>query len=437
MSATRVVVWVGGWEGNGWRSLVRLRRSRAVGQSGPGGVPIHLLACTFFTKCCAVAPPSPPCCRPLLILSSTTQHLPRVYNAAAWSAHRCAASCLAAALTPTPTPRQPPPLPPSVLPLRKPQHQASPTPPLCPTCNLYACPVADSQPPLICPPTAAQVKAKQAAAAERRKLAAALRLSAFEAWVRSGKKISVATRYFKQDNPAWRGVASRFIRTAVKGAAQRFSFEPSTSSGRKRKVPDDVAQRALDILWKGYTSEGHQRWFTSIDAACTASPRLRAITAKYKCTARTLLAAMRRIKGGCYRRRVVVKRPHKPANKLHRLDSCTKLLSWSRTRLRHTFWIDAATIWMCPKSRQVYAPPDGPLVCTDDRAPANSAELRKLKFYICINAILGPVALCYITGTTDRHGGGGAVDGERGSRGAGQKGELVEGYGCFTLRAGG
>jgi hypothetical protein len=213
--------------------------------------------------------------------------------------------------------------------------------------------------------------------------------------------IHQAVASFLEANPSWNGKKpARFIRKAVQRAEELHTFLPGKSPGPNCKLPVEEVKRGRDALLAGYFNEGHQRYYTSIVKACESNPTLAAICKQYDVSPRTLLHHMRKIDCTCYRRRMVIKRKLTIPTKLLRTHSCKSLKKWSVRRLRHTFWIDAATIWLHPKARLVYAPADAELVESDERAPANSKQLRKLKFYICINAIVGPVALVFITGTT-------------------------------------
>lgn len=64
----------------------------------------------------------------------------------------------------------------------------------------------------------------------------------------------------------------------------------------------------MQLLWDGYTSEGEQRYYTSIEQACRLNKELSAILSKHSVKARMLLAHMRVVGPACRPRREEVKR---------------------------------------------------------------------------------------------------------------------------------
>lgn len=232
-----------------------------------------------------------------------------------------------------------------------------------------------------------------------------LRLSAIECWFESKKEIGLAVRLFKNRNPNLHPGMNyaRFIRNWVDNLTKHFDLYPHYGEGRPVKLPVEAAQRAVELLWDGHVVEGKKRYFRSIAQAVALKPELKAITKKYDIKPATLLRHMKDVEGDVRLRLEVVKRCLTDDNKAQRLKSSKQLMLWPLERLRRTFWIDAATIYIVPKSQRVYAPPDAHMVETDDRMPNHSSQLQKLRFYVCINAILGPVAIKFITGTTGLH----------------------------------
>lgn len=157
------------------------------------------------------------------------------------------------------------------------------------------------------------------------------------------------------------------------------------------------------MLYQGFVREGKQLAFTSIGQAIGYSPRLQAILAEYDVTPETLRRRMKEVRPEVRRRLQRVKRLLSPETKAARLQCCTDLLlHWPLDKLRRVFWMDGSTIIIKPTGMMVYLPPGSPsLVISDDRMPKHSTQIQKMKFYICINAILGAVSIEFVTGTTD------------------------------------
>lgn len=234
-----------------------------------------------------------------------------------------------------------------------------------------------------------------------------LRKHAVHCFIKCGEKIQPAVALFNNERPQ-HGYSnpSRFIREAWALWDRTGSVHTQHNQGRPRALSDEEAAAAVAVLWQGYEAEGQQRFYTSIEAACEHSVQLAATIAKHGIKPRTLLAAMQRVEPRCRRQLTVVKRPHSPENRRQRVRCCEQLSGRSLNRLQRTCWIDAATIWVVPKNMKVLAPPGAQLVLADARHPTHSTKVLKLRFYICVNALLGPVALRFITGTTDLEGGG-------------------------------
>lgn len=231
-----------------------------------------------------------------------------------------------------------------------------------------------------------------------------LRHDAVVCWYRNGEDIAAAVAALKSWHPEVKGINfARFIRDWVKAFKTKYSVATPVSPGRPSSVPPEEAKRAVEILWAGYVAEGKHLHYRSIKQAVGQNKDLKAITTKYKIEPETLLRQMVKVEPACRRRRQVIKRLLSVENRRERREACKKLLLWPIEQLRRTFWIDAATIYVVPKAQRVYAPPDAHLVLTDDRLPSHSTQLKKLKFYICINAIVGPVALKFVTGTSELH----------------------------------
>jgi hypothetical protein len=236
------------------------------------------------------------------------------------------------------------------------------------------------------------------------------RWTAIECWFAcrqikpSQQRISEASRLFKQLNPGCTiKQVARHIQYWRAHLWRRGTLSNTTSAGPTCQLPDEAAQEAVEVLYQGYVSEGRQLAFTSIGEAIALSPRLQAILAQYQVQPETLRRRMKEVHPEVRRRLQRAKRLLTPELKADRLRDCTHLLlHWPLSKLRRVFWMDATTIIIKPRGMKVYLPPGHPhLVISDDRFPTHSSHIQKMKFYICINAILGPVGIEFISGTTD------------------------------------
>ena len=228
-----------------------------------------------------------------------------------------------------------------------------------------------------------------------------------ECFYEAGRAIRAAVALFKQRCPAPQPRnPSRFIRTAVHALETRQNLRHPGSGGRPPKVTAADARLAVDLVWRGYVSEGRRVWYRSIRHALAQCAALRQLLARCGCSVRTLQRAMKAAEPECRRRRLVVKRVLTPANRNQRLAVARHLrANWGPQRLLRVFWVDAATIYVVPKGMLAYAPPSAARdVVADPRLPSHSSNVLKLRFYMCVSAIGGPVALVFTTGTTGLEG---------------------------------
>lgn len=239
-----------------------------------------------------------------------------------------------------------------------------------------------------------------------------LRQRAVEAWFRASERAGDNGRRMVEALCILRESAGtsppkrldRFLSRAVANWEERGTIRDAPRTGAPTKVTDEEAVRAVELLWAGFKdAEGQQQYYSSLQHAldtCPALEDLRRGCAHGKgVTAETLLTHMKRVEPRLRKRRVEFRRELSPANRRERVAASTKLLLWGTSRLRRVFWIDAATVWLVPKGMRVLAPPGCELVVEDSRLN-NTKRMQKLKFYVCVNAIFGPVMLKFVTGTT-------------------------------------
>lgn len=232
-----------------------------------------------------------------------------------------------------------------------------------------------------------------------------MRRLAVKCWDQSYGEIGPAAALFRQTEPK-HGIAnvSQFIRTWVDALDNRFSLLTPAGPGANPKLSDADVARCIELLWAGYHVKGVHRLYKSIQHAATHNRGIKSILAKAggdePVKPMTLLKRMKAADARVRLRTVAMKRQHTAASKAARCNACRQLLLWDLYKLQRVCWIDAATIQVVPEDVKVYAPPDCPGVVTDPRLPSHSSYTPKLKFYICINAILGAVALEFVTGTT-------------------------------------
>lgn len=236
------------------------------------------------------------------------------------------------------------------------------------------------------------------------------RLSAIECWYafRDVEDATLrkrkASKLFRQLNKGHLPAKpARYISDWVEHLQSYGTLSSLSPAGPKQRLPKSAVRQAIELLYEGYENEGRQLAYTSMSEALEHNSGLKRILSRYSVEADTLLRRMRKLCPSVRKRLLKMKRQLTPEQQARRLtDVETLLRKWPVEKLQRVFWIDAATIIIRPKGIKVYLPPGHrALVFADPRLQRHSSKIQKLKFYICVNAILGPVALVFTSGTTD------------------------------------
>lgn len=197
--------------------------------------------------------------------------------------------------------------------------------------------------------------------------------------------------------------------------------DPEHRRGRRPNMPDDVAREIVGILLGGYEEKcpqvvGHgddkrtelvtkQKWFRSIHDAVARNAFIKEALSKYNITQHTLLLRLQHVAPGLKRRHLHPRRGLSRQHRDARIEQCQKWLNMGGEKLlqylSRVFWIDAKSFYILPKSQWVYAPHDAEMTVEDERMPDGEGE--KIVYYCVVNAILGPVYIEYVTGTSEHH----------------------------------
>ena len=190
--------------------------------------------------------------------------------------------------------------------------------------------------------------------------------------------------------------------------------DPLHHRGMRPRMPDDVARQLVIVLLNGYEEEvtklrrgcmvtyTKHKWFRSIHDAVTRSEVIRKALHDYNIQEHVFLLRLRNVAPWLKRRhfhpRMAVTREVRDL----RIEQCELWLSMGdKELLRYlcrVLWIDSKTFYIQPKSRFVYAPADADMAVEDERLTGD--EDLKIVYYIVVNAVLGPVYIEYVTGTS-------------------------------------
>jgi hypothetical protein len=182
----------------------------------------------------------------------------------------------------------------------------------------------------------------------------------------------------------------------------------ATRAGRPKLLTVDWIDQCITALSWGYIrieTAGPKRVpFRTWSQFCSWSPVAKACLDATGVTSAHLLRACQLSLPTLKRVKIHLKVWLAPATKNARVAAATKLLSKHADWFKSVVWVDAKTLYINPKNTYAWvntasmSPHD--LVREDKRFKAKGNELLKLKFYVAVNAVCGPVALIWVNGTT-------------------------------------
>ena len=244
-----------------------------------------------------------------------------------------------------------------------------------------------------------------------------LRILAVICYYMAGGSVPLACVYFAAWAGADHGIVALadFIMRWVTNFCERGSVE-ANYHGRKPRMPPEVAKQCVVVLLAGYQQvveveergmvreEVRQKYFRSVHDAVTRSPFLREQIEKYNITEATLLRNLQHVAPGLHKRHLNPRRTLKPQVMQARVALCQRLLQMSEKELERylarIFWIDSKVFYIEPDSMSVWAPLDADMTVVDHRMPHSNKAQKRIHYYAAVNAVLGPVYIEFVTGTT-------------------------------------
>lgn len=248
-----------------------------------------------------------------------------------------------------------------------------------------------------------------------------VRRFAQEAWVLAGKpafdNLAEAVRLFKGMVPLEHRPRNGhdFIKYWARAWIKRGSVRSRSPSPRRRILDDDTARKCIDALLSGYKKNNRQRYYQSFRQAVAQNAVIKQVIATHT-TERGkhegepispfyLWRRMKEVDPSLSRRTLHFVHKRTPAQQRERVDYCRRLLAMpaeQRQRyLARVVWIDSKLLYVTPVDQYVYAPPQADLLVEDARVKASWRNVKKINYYVAVNAALGAVAFRPVTGTTD------------------------------------
>jgi hypothetical protein len=180
----------------------------------------------------------------------------------------------------------------------------------------------------------------------------------------------------------------------VKSVAGRAS-----RSGRPRLVTDKQAKRCVDVVLQ-WREDGLSGPYKSIRHLINTSTYVKGLVEANSASPRTLARAMQRVCPTLSYKKLVVKAKLTAKHKEDRVAVCKQHLEASDDTLETVVWVDAKTMLMNITHRYGWVDCLKEDVFETTRASTRKSNIIKLKYYIAVNARLGPVMLAFYTGTT-------------------------------------
>jgi hypothetical protein len=183
------------------------------------------------------------------------------------------------------------------------------------------------------------------------------------------------------------------------------SYMDRARTGRPPRITDAQVRRCVHYFKRGVGTEREKWWgFTSIEHAAFECPEIAAVLAETKVSVDTLWGRMKDLQmkehGHGFRRITIRTKPAlSPEVKQERREKAAEWAQMSLEDLMCVFWIDEKQEYVRDKAYKCYAPDDATSYTLESTAPLGKCN--KLKYIACVNAVLGPVYIALISGTSE------------------------------------
>ena len=227
---------------------------------------------------------------------------------------------------------------------------------------------------------------------------------AASAWVSTGGDISKATDMFTETLVNLGMELPQAPASFVRYWGEPWSKVKSVSgcasnSGRHRKISSKQAQRCVNIVLN-WREDGRPGPYRSVQDLVNNSAYVRGLKETTGASNRTIARAMQRMCPSLSYKRLVVKAKLTDQHRQARVAVCKKHLKVPDNVLDTVVWIDAKTMHMNITHRYGWVDALREDIYETTRPSTRKSNVIKLKYYIAVNARLGPVMLVFYTGTT-------------------------------------
>jgi hypothetical protein len=193
----------------------------------------------------------------------------------------------------------------------------------------------------------------------------------------------------------------RFVKRWGSRLQNEGNIQTKAKPGRPHKIPAEILQQCTKAFIQGFKVNGRFRPFTSIKQAWKKCEMVRNTCEQYNTKPRGLLRMMKAKHKSLRKIRKRMRSPFTAEQKTARMNIAARLYNKPTETLNRVFFIDAKKIHVLPKDMAVWVDAkQDEFVLEDRRAPASSTAGVTLQFYAMVNAVAGPVAFAFTTGTS-------------------------------------
>lgn len=176
-------------------------------------------------------------------------------------------------------------------------------------------------------------------------------------------------------------------------------------SGRPTKITLPQAKAAVAALTEGRVLGGKEEPYTNWSHFTSTDPVASQILQKTGASRASLVRHCKALAPQLKVLHVDIKPFIRPKNKAARVDYCQQALKQPIKKLLGTTFIDAASFGPNQPAASTTILIDkasykGPMTLGDNRMQQLKAHKLRINYYIAVNALVGPVDLCIVTGTT-------------------------------------
>jgi hypothetical protein len=199
--------------------------------------------------------------------------------------------------------------------------------------------------------------------------------------------------------------AERFAKNLCEKMLNHGVIEDLPRSGRPRVLSDQHVDTCTKLFKQGVTrKDGTWYGFTSLQHAVTECAGIRRIWEESNVTIDQLWNRMKEMqyevhKTGFNKITIHVRPKFAADVKEERLQKATEWATLTLDQLACYFWIDEKTLYVHNHTYRCYAPDDQKPCIME--APLGPSKARRLKYIACVNALIGPVYIAFLSGTSD------------------------------------